>query len=121
MASERKLFVKILCINCFFTDELGFDEIYLLVHGKKIWPENEKYIPVKSGRTEVNVAIGNLESNSELEIEIWDFDYLSANDLLGRVQLLVDEPGGPYTTDMVPNVAKTIKAKYSLVWEIDYE
>jgi len=34
MTSDRKLFIKILNLNCFVTDELGFDELYLVLHGE---------------------------------------------------------------------------------------
>lgn len=121
MASDRKLFIKILHLNCFITDELGFDELYLKLNGEKIWPQDHKYKPVKAGRTKVNVKIKNLNPNKRLDFEIWDYDYFSADDLLGKVPVFIDEPGGPYTTDMIPNSPESQKAKYTIVWEIDYE
>jgi hypothetical protein len=121
MTSDRKLFIKILNLNCFVTDELGFDELYLVLHGEKIWPEDHLYKSVKKGRTSVNVEIRNLSPNTHLELELWDYDYLSPNDQLGIFPIFIDEPGGSYTTDMIPNSEKTDKAKYLIVWEIDYE
>ena len=121
MTSVRKLFIKIRYLKCFVTDEMGFDEVFLLLNGKKIWPKNHTYKAVKPGRTNINVEIKNLDPNIHFDLEIWDFDYISSNDLLGRVPILIDEPGGPYTTDMIPNSLETEKAKYSIVWEIDYE
>jgi len=69
----------------------------------------------------VNVEIRNLSPNTHLELELWDYDYLSPNDQLGIFPIFIDEPGGSYTTDMIPNSEKTDKAKYLIVWEIDYE
>ena len=103
------------------TEEVGFDEVFLVFQGKKIWPEDHLYKSVKKGHTEVNVEIRDLNPNTQLEIEIWDFDYLSANDLLGKFSMFIDEPGGPYTTDLMQNVTETGKAKYSITWEIDFE
>lgn len=108
-------------MNCFVTDELGFDEVYLVWQGVKIWPENHLYKSVNKGRTNVNVTIRNLKPNTRVNLEVWDYDYLSPNDQLGTFPLYIDEPGGPYTTDIEPKAKNTAKAKYSLVWEIDYE
>jgi hypothetical protein len=120
MVDERKLFIKILQLNCFITDEIGFDELYLVVNNERIWPENHLYKSINPGSTRIDVKILDLLPNTQIDLEVWDYDYLSSNDLLGKILLLVDEPGGPYTTDMIPNQEKTEKAKYSIVWEIDY-
>ena len=121
MTSERQLFIKILQLKCFVTEERGFDDIYLVLNGEKIWPPKQLFKPVKPGDTSVDVVIRHLSSNVQLDLEIWDHDFLSSNDLLGKIPLLVDEPGGPFTTDMIPNSMETDKAKYSIMWEIDYE
>jgi hypothetical protein len=120
MVYERKLFIKILQLNCFITDEIGFDELYLVVKEEKIWPVNDAYKSVNPGSTEINVKIYDLLPNTQLDLEVWDYDFLSSNDLLGKVPLYIDEPGGPFTTDMIPNKRETDKAKYSIIWEIDF-
>ena len=120
MADERKLFIKILQLNCFITDEIGFDELYLVVKNEKIWPENQLYKSINPGSTNINVKIFDLSPNTQIDLEVWDYDYLSSNDLLGKIPLFIDEPGGPYTTDMILNKKETEKAKYSVTWEIDY-
>jgi hypothetical protein len=121
MTSERKLFIKILLLKCFVTEERGFDDIYLVLNSEKIWPLKHSFKPVKPGNTTIDIIISGLESNAKFDLEIWDHDFLSANDLLGKVPFLIDEPGGPFITDMIPNSLQTDKAKYSIVWEIDYE
>ena len=120
MADERILFIKILLLNCFVTDEIGFDELYLVVNKEKIWPQNQFFKSINPGSTTIDVKIFDLLPNTQIDLEVWDYDYLSSNDLLGTVPLYIDEPGGPYTTDMIPNNEETEKAKYSIVWEIDY-
>jgi len=120
MESKRKLLLKILNINCYLTDEAGFDDIYLVVDDQKIWPTDKSAYPVKPGKIKIELKLSGYDPGTFLEIEIWDFDYFSSNDLLGKVPLFLDEPGGPYNTDMIQNMNKTQKAKYSIDWEIDF-
>lgn len=107
-------------LNCFITDEFGFDDIYLAINNEKIWPITKRQQSVKPGRMAVDVEIKELHSGSKLNIEIWDFDLISSNDQLGVFPILIDEPGGPFVTDMVVNSNETDKAKYSIEWEIDF-
>ena len=120
MVDERKLFIKILQLNCFVTDEIGFDEVYITLNNERIWPEQNLYKSINPGSTDINIKIFDLKPHTQIDLEVWDYDYLSSNDLLGKIPLFIDEPGGPYTTDMIPNKKETKKAKYSIVWEIDY-
>ena len=120
MSENRKLLVRILHVNCFITDEAGFDDLFLVVNGSKIWPKKKKHFPVRPGRTVVDVEVKNIDPETTMNIEFWDYDYISRNDLLGKVTVFVDEPGGPYFTDMEQNTTETQKAKYNLEWEIDY-
>jgi hypothetical protein len=99
---------------------MGFDDVFLVLKGEKIWPKNKRHHPIRPGQTIVNVEIKGFDINTALEIEVWDFDYISRNDLLGKVPVFLDEPGGPFTTDMIQNQMETLKAKYSIEWEIDY-
>ena len=57
MVDERKLFIKILQLNCFITDEVGFDELYLIVKEEKIWPVDQSYKSINPGSTDINVNI----------------------------------------------------------------
>jgi hypothetical protein len=121
MTRKRKLFLRILHIACFITDEPGFDELQIILNDEKIWPKNHKFKSVNKGLIKVNTEIRDLDPDTHLDLEVWDYDYLSSNDLLGKFPIYIDEPGGPYTTDMIPNSLETQKAKYSITWEIDYE
>jgi hypothetical protein len=121
MASDRKLLMRILQLNCYITEEFGFDEVYMMMNGRRIWPKNHTYKSLKAGHTKIDVEIKDLVPDQKLEIEIWDFDFLTSNDLLGKIPVVIDEPGGPYTTDLIPSSEGGGKAKYSLTWEIDFQ
>ena len=120
MASKKTLQVKILFLNCFITDELGFDDIFLVIDNEKIWPIDKRQQSVKPGRTALDIEIKEIRFGSQLNIEIWDYDMISSDDKLGVFSIFVDEPGGPFVTDMVVNSNETDKAKYSIEWEIDF-
>ncbi len=112
--------VRLISLNCYATEESGYDDVYLMLNGEKIWPEHKRQLPVRIGTTELNIDLNNLEPNSKLDIEIWDYDVISANDLMGHFPIYVDEPGGPYTTDMIPDPVEAKVAKYNIEWEIDF-
>ncbi len=120
MVVQRKLLLRILNIYCYITDETGFDDLYLVINKKKVWPARKRFFPIRPGRTTVNTELKAFDPDTAVEIEVWDFDYISRNDLLGKVPVFLDEPGGPYTTDMIQNKYETEKAKYSIEWEIDF-
>ena len=121
MPIKRTLLVKILFLNCFITDEIGFDDIFLMLNNEKIWPPDKRQQSVKPGRTSIDLEILNLQKGTRLNIEIWDYDIISSNDKLGIFPIHIDEPGGPFVTDMIANSNETDKAKYSIEWEIDFQ
>jgi len=120
MISNKNLKVTLVSLNCYETEETGYDDVFLMLDGKKIWPQNKKQHPVKIGTTSINVDLEDIKPGSNLDIEIWDYDVISANDLMGHIPLFVDEPGGPYLTDMIPDPEEAKLAKYTLEWEIDF-
>jgi len=111
------LAIKINSIHCYAYEESNGDEVFLKLNGKKIWPEAEKYHQMKDQSAEVNVMVLNLKTNEFIEVEVWDYDFWSPNDLMGKIRMLIDKPGGPYTTDMQLAEANQM-ARYSIVWEI---
>jgi len=111
------LAIKIKSIHCYAHEESDGDEVFLKLNGKKIWPEGEKYHQMKDQSAEVNVVVPALKVNEFVEMEVWDYDFWSPNDLMGKIRMLIDKPGGPYTTDM--QLAESDQmARYSIVWEI---
>ena len=50
-------------------------------------------------------------------LEIWDHDKLTPNDLLGKMHMIPDQLGGPYTVDMKPT-HDSYTARYMIEWQI---
>lgn len=100
-------------------EEHKFDDVYLKYDKKRIWPLEKKQQPVyMDSETELNVSITGLKDGQRIQIELWDWDLLSPDDLLGTFNMQIAY-GGPYTTDMVRNLKETKKAKYTLEWYVD--
>ena len=105
-------------LYCYFVEEWGHDDVYLKLNDQKIWPEQKRQMPIKMDTvTKLDVSVNGLVSDEIVKIELWDWDLLSSDDLLGVFTLNVSS-GGPFTTDMDPNLEETKKAKYTLEWEI---
>jgi len=103
---------------CYFVEEHGYDDVYLKFQGEKIWPTDKRQQPVSMDSvTDLNVEIKSVIADSVVTIELWDWDLLSSDDLLGTFTLKA-HVGGPYTTDMKRNHEETDKAKYKLEWEV---
>ncbi len=103
-------------VHCTLPDEIDMDEIYLKYKGEKVWPKGAIYFRVDTG----DVAPVGLElevENGWVEIELWDFDFLSRNDFLGTFRFKVDDEPGLYTNSM-KLVEKNSTASYILDWEI---
>lgn len=113
----EKLAIRIKSIHCYMHEEADGDEVFLKLNGRKIWPEGEKYVKMKDQTQEVDVLVPDLPVDEVVELEIWDYDFLSANDLMGKIKMLVDKPGGPYTSDIQLADEKQV-ARYAVVWEI---
>ena len=105
---------KLLRIRCYISDESDGDEVFLKLDKKKIWPTDSKYV-VLSGERPINIDLREVEERTLIEVELWDYDTWTPNDKLGIFKMLVDEKGGPYTSDLVRDSGSG--AKYSLEWE----
>jgi hypothetical protein len=51
------------------------------------------------------------------EIEVWDYDFISRNDLLGAFRFNVDHTKGDYSTSMIVLEVGS-HSSYILFWEI---
>lgn len=108
--------IRINSVQCTTPDEIDKDEMYLKMNGKKIWPEGEKYHRVDTGDVEhINMDFDVEEGWSE--IELWDYDFVSLNDLLGVFKFKVDDNPGTYSTSMKV-LERNSTASYMLFWEI---
>lgn len=105
-------------LYCYFVEERGHDDVYLVHNGEKIWPVDKRQQPIAMDTvTELDVSINGLLDQQIVQIELWDWDLLSSDDLLGVFSMQISL-GGPYSTDMEINVQETEKAKYTLEWEV---
>ncbi len=104
---------------CYMVEEHDYDDVYLKMKGDKIWPLNRKNQPMQmDSSAELNVEINEIEEGQVVNIELWDWDFISKDDLLGIFTMIVEETGGPFSTDMVQNTKETNTAKYTLTWEV---
>ncbi|MEM6376840.1 MAG: hypothetical protein AAF705_01430 [Bacteroidota bacterium] len=103
-------------MQCTTPDEIDKDEMYLKKEGQKIWPEGERYHRVDTGDVkEVGLTLSVEEGWNE--IELWDYDFISANDLLGVFKFKVDDTPGKYSTSMTL-LERNSTASYLMFWEI---
>ena len=108
--------IRINSVQCTTPDEIDKDELYLKMDGKKIWPAGNRYYRVDTGdRVDVGLEIEVAEGWNE--IEVWDYDYTSRNDLLGAFKFNVHDAPGDYSTSMTL-LEKDSTASYYLYWEI---
>lgn len=120
MDTSPKSYTLILArLHCYVIEESEYDDVFLKYNHKKIWPEKKRQQPIMMDTTtELDVEIKDLSINQEVEIELWDWDFLSPNDKLGTFSLIIEGGSGPFSTDMVQNRKETNKAKYTLDWDI---
>ena len=108
--------VKLIKLYCYRQEENDGDEVYINYNDKRLWPQEGKYCRMNKDEEIINVEIKNIKSGEVISIELWDYDFVSSNDKLGLFTMLVDEKGGPFTTDMLAHSSRG--AKYSLEWEV---
>ncbi|MEM6642232.1 MAG: hypothetical protein AAF616_04560 [Bacteroidota bacterium] len=108
--------IRINAVQCTTPDEIDKDELYLKMHGQKIWPEGQIYHRVDTG-DKVDVGLILEVTEGWNEIEVWDFDFISRNDLLGAFRFNVNTVPGQYSTSMTL-LEKNSTASYYLFWEV---
>lgn len=115
MAATQEFTLHLIQLNCYTQDEGDGDEIFLKLGKKRVWPIDTRFKKVKQGSVPLNIKLEGMSSEKMTELELWDYDFLTPNDKLGVFKMLVNEIGGPFTTDLQKNVKST---KYSLEWEV---
>ena len=109
--------IKLKSITCHQPSETDKDEIFLKYQGKKIWPESSKFMRIDTNETlSINLTID--ATTIWMEIELWEYNYLSRNDLLGDFVFKSSNYAGEYTNDLKVTEEFIYKVKYSLLWEL---
>ena len=117
MAKKAK--IRLINLHCALNDEVDKDEVFLKYEKKKIWPTSGVYKSVDNGEThELNITFDH-EISREIIIELWDYDYLSRNDLLGSFTMKINDNDRitTYYTNMKV-LEKGSTASYKLEWEL---
>lgn len=108
--------IKLKALQCILNDEVDKDEVYLKLDGKKIWPHG-MYKQINSGE-KVPVDVTFEHSDDEMEIELWDFDFLSKNDHLGTFIIVPHGERGNFTASMRLH-REGSTASYILEWQAE--
>ena len=109
--------LKLKSITCYQPTETDKDEIFLKYRGEKIWPKSSKFMRIDANETlDINLSID--ATTIWMEIELWEYDYLSKNDHLGDFVFKSSDYPGEYTNELKVSDEFIDKAKYSLLLEI---
>ena len=115
MQDLTKYNLHIISLMCYRQEESNGDEVFLKYNTKRIWPIDMKYSQVTEGTLDLSLDIAGIDKGQIVNVELWDYDLITANDNLGVFSMLVNERGGPFTTDLNTNKND---AKYTLKWEV---
>lgn len=111
--------IKIISLHCTLNDEVDKDEVFLKYEGKKIWPSVGAYKSINSGEKKEVAKEFVHKADHDMIIELWDFDFLSKNDLLGTFTMKVEEEDRASTYFTTMRIAREgSTASYMLEWEI---
>ena len=116
MADQVKYKLRILNLSCYMQEESDGDEVFLKLNKEKVWPLDVKYFKMKEGDHKVDHNIEGIDKDQTIAIELWEYDFWTPNDKLGVFNLLVNERGGPFKTDL--KASKGEDVKYCLEWEV---
>ncbi|WP_425389890.1 hypothetical protein [Ekhidna sp.] len=105
--------LKLVSITCMQTDETDKDEIYLKVNDKKIWPVKSKFYPIDTDEV-ADINLGFNVTPGKVTIDLWEFDFLDSNELLGSFIFKIDQPGS--YSEMMSNLKGD--ASYILNYEV---
>jgi len=110
--------IKLLHLHCMLNEESDKDEVFVKFNGHRVWPEHGRYHVMNSNeRIALNIVLEH-DPSKDLHVELWDWDLLSSNDLIGTFQMHVSANDyGKFTSSLKVAHEKST-ASYLLEWEI---
>ncbi len=110
--------IKLLHLHCLLNDESDQDEVFLKHKGSRIWPDHGRYHKMNSGdRVEIQTSLSH-DPATDLDIELWDWDLFSKNDLIGTFHIHLNQGDyGKFNSSLRKSTMEST-ASYMLEWEI---
>ena len=105
--------LKLVSITCMQTDETDKDEIYLKIDEEKIWPIKGKFHAIDIDE-EVSIDLQLSAPSGSNTIDLWEYDYIGSNEILGSFELEIGEKGS--FSEMMSNLKG--EASYILNYEV---
>ena len=108
--------IRLKSITCHNPSETDKDEIFIKFRGEKIWPAKTKFDRIDADQTiHLNLDIDAV--TIWMEIELWEYDYMSKNDHLGDFVFKSSNYRGEYNSELKP-LDGFEEVSYTLNWEI---
>lgn len=114
--TPKKKFLRLESLVAYRQSESDGDEIFIKYKDEKIVPNDAKFLRMAKDPVGLNVEI-ELDSDEKwVELELWDYDRFSPNDILGKFKLLVDQVAETFTAELVRE--QDSDGKYILNWSV---
>lgn len=104
-------------ITCHKPSETDKDEIFLKFQGEKLWPKKGKFERIDENQT-IDLNLNLNAKTIWVELELWEYDYMSRNDFLGDFTFKSSNYAGEYTAELKVADEFAGKVEYSLRWEL---
>jgi hypothetical protein len=115
--TDKKKFLRLESLISYVQSESDGDEIYIKHNDQKIAPAEGRYIKMSRGvPVALDVEVDIADTETWVEFELWDYDLLSMNDIIGKFRLLVDEEGEHFSTEL--KRSDDTEAQYVLNWSV---
>lgn len=88
----RQIICLLKSLHCHHCDERDGDELFIKYNGRKIWPEDKKFV---TGNDNCVIPINLkllVDASAKVILQLWDYDLFN-NDLLGEFYFIPDEEG----------------------------
>jgi hypothetical protein len=108
--------VRLKSLQSFSQLEADGDEVFITIDNVRVFPLTSKFIFLKGkSYCDIDYFI-SLDDNSQITINLWEYNFLLPNKRLGQFTIKPTDPGGPYTAELIRHSAEFVR--YQLVWEV---